>query len=94
MSKASVFTIKLETELRDEFMAEADAAHRPASQIVREMMREFIKSQREARDYEAFLNSKVEAARSSIRTGSGRSNEAVEAEFAARRAEARRVKGA
>lgn len=34
MSKHAVFTMKLETELRDQFMAEAQASHRPASQIV------------------------------------------------------------
>ena len=48
MPKESVFTMKLEPELRDEFMAEAEAAHRPASQIVRDLMRDFIRRQREA----------------------------------------------
>ena len=33
MSKQAVFTMKLEPELRAEFMAEAEAAHRPASQV-------------------------------------------------------------
>lgn len=33
MSKEAVFSLKLESELRDQFMAEAEAAHRPASQI-------------------------------------------------------------
>ncbi len=42
MAKQSVFTMKLEQELRDQFMAAAEATHRPASQIVRELMREFI----------------------------------------------------
>jgi len=93
MPKEAVFTMKLEPELRDEFMAEAEAAHRPASQIVRELMREFVHRQREAREYDEFLRRKVELARASIRAGRGRSNEEVEAEFAARRAELlRRVK--
>jgi hypothetical protein len=39
MSKEAVFTMKLEPELRDAFMAEAEASHRPASQVVRELMR-------------------------------------------------------
>jgi hypothetical protein len=30
MSKEAVFTMKLESELRDNFMAEAEASHRPA----------------------------------------------------------------
>jgi predicted transcriptional regulator len=86
MSKEAVFTMKLEPELRDEFMAEAEAAHRPASQIVRELMREFVKRQREARENDEFLLHKVEAGRASMRAGMGRSNDEVEAEFAARRA--------
>ncbi|MGO8954707.1 MAG: hypothetical protein ACLPWS_00425 [Rhodomicrobium sp.] len=44
MPKETVFTMKLEPELRADFLAEA--AHRPASQILRERMREFIQSQR------------------------------------------------
>jgi predicted transcriptional regulator len=83
--KEAVFTMKLEPELRDEFMAEAEAAHRPASQVVRELMREFVHRQREARDYDVFLRRKVEVARASVRAGLGRSSEEVEAEFAARR---------
>ena len=88
MLKAAVFTMKLEAELRDEFVAEAEAAHRPASQVVRDLMREFVRRQREARDYDAFVRGKVEAARSSMHAGRGVSNEDIEAEFAARRAEA------
>lgn len=85
MSKQAVFTMKLESELREQFMAEAEAAHRPASQIVREMMRQFVQTQREAREYEAFLQRKVDIARASMRAGDGLTNDEIEAEFAARR---------
>jgi predicted transcriptional regulator len=85
MAKEAVFTMKLEPELRDAFIAEAEAAHRPASQVVRELMREFIERQREARAYDAFLREKVEAARTSMHAGRGLANDDVEAEFAARR---------
>ncbi|AZC15576.1 MULTISPECIES: hypothetical protein [Pseudomonas] len=88
MSKHAIFTMKLETELRDQFMAEAQASHRPASQIVREMMREFIQKQRETREYEEFLQQKVQLARTSMAAGQGHSHEEVEAEFAARRTRA------
>jgi hypothetical protein len=88
MPKEAVFTMKLEPELRAEFMAEAEAVHRPASQVLRELMREFVRRQREAREYDEFLNRKVEIARSSVRAGSGRSNDEIEAEFAARRTNA------
>ncbi|WP_043532099.1 hypothetical protein [Litchfieldella xinjiangensis] len=86
MAKQSVFTMKLEPELRDQFIAEAEASHRPASQVVRELMREYIQRQREAREYESFLRGKVDAARRSKEAGEGLSNAEVEAQFAARRA--------
>ncbi len=86
MSKEAVFTIKLEPELRAEFMAEAEATRRPASQVLRELMREFVQHQRETREYDDFLRHKVEAGRASMRAEQGRSNDEIEVEFAARRA--------
>jgi len=86
MSKEAVFTLKLEVELRDEFMAEADAAHQPASQVARELFREYVRRQREGRDYDNFLRQKVDAGRASVRAGKGATNEEVEAAFAVRRA--------
>lgn len=88
MSKEAVFTMKLEPKLREEFVAEAEAAHRPASQVMRELMREFVQRQREAREYDEFLRGKVEAARLSMRAGQGKSNADVEAKFVAKRARA------
>lgn len=87
MSKEAVFTMKLEPELRAQFMAEAEATHRPASQILRELMREFVQRQREAREYDDFLRGKVADAREQIRAGDYASAEDVEARFAARRAQ-------
>ena len=86
MSKSAVFTMKLEAESRDEFMAAAEESHRPASQVVRQLMREFVRSQQDRRDHSDFLHGKVDAARTSVAEGLGRTNEAVEAEFAACRA--------
>jgi predicted transcriptional regulator len=87
MSKEAVFTMKLEPELRAAFIYEAEAAHRPASQVIRELMREFIGRQREAREYDEYLSRKVEVARAQRDSGLHYSNEEVEAEFSARRAE-------
>ena len=86
MPKQAVFTMKLEADLREAFMAETEAAHRPASQVVRDLMREYVRAQREARDYDAFLEAKVEIARMQRSAGQGRLNDEVEAVFAARRA--------
>ncbi|AZO22675.1 MAG: antitoxin of toxin-antitoxin stability system [Mesorhizobium sp.] len=86
MPKEAVFTLKLEPELRDAFMAETEADHRPASQVVRELMRDYIERRREEREYDEFLRRKVEIARSSMRAGRGRTNDEIEDDFAARRA--------
>lgn len=88
MGLDAVFTLKLDEGLRDDFMAEAAAEHRPASQVARELMREYVESQRRAREYEAFLAEKVSAARESLRAGEGADNAEVETRYAARRASA------
>ncbi|WP_304304097.1 antitoxin of toxin-antitoxin stability system [Pseudacidovorax intermedius] len=89
MPKEAVFTMKLEPELRDAFMAEAQASDRPASQIVRELMRDFVQRQRDARDYDAFLQDKVATARAQRAAGQHASADEVEARFAERRARLR-----
>jgi hypothetical protein len=89
MPKEAVFTMKLEPQLRDEFMAAAEANHRPASQVVRELMREYVLRQQTAREQEDFLRAKVEFARDQIRKGQHATNEQVEDGFAARRASLR-----
>ena len=90
MSKEAVFTMKLEPELRAAFMAEAEALDRPASQVVRELMREFIQKQQESRAYDEFVAAKVARAREDIAAGREISNEEVTAKFAALRAAALR----
>ncbi len=88
MALDAVFTLKLDEGLRDDFMAEAAAAHRTASQVARELMREYVESQRRAREYEAFLAEKVSAARASLGAGEGIDNAEVDARCAARRTSA------
>ena len=69
MAKEAVFTLKLESELRDAFLAEAESTHRPASQLVREFMRDFIQKQREAREHDRWFREKVQAALADPRPG-------------------------
>jgi hypothetical protein len=85
MAKDAVFTMKLESKLRADFIAETATEDRPASQVLRELMRGYIEQRQQAREYEDYLRRKVEAGRASMRAGRGRSNEEVEAEFAAKR---------
>ena len=42
MGKEVQMSIKMEQELRDQFMAVAAARHRPAAQIIRDLMRVYI----------------------------------------------------
>lgn len=88
-SKDVVFTMKLENELRDAFMAAADAEDRPASQIVREFMRRFVAERKLAAEltsvtpeYREFLEAKVMKARSQMKEGLGVPNAEVSAHFA------------
>lgn len=81
MSKETLMSFKLELDLHTAFKDAAKASHRPASQILRELMREYIERQ----NYADYLEIKVGAARSSLREGLGISNADVEDEFAARR---------
>jgi predicted transcriptional regulator len=78
MAKEAVFTMKLDHELRDAFMAAAKAADRPASQIVREFMRDYVQQDR---DYVEFLRRKVERSRADIAAGRVFSNEEVQTEM-------------
>ena len=85
MSKQAVFTMKLEPELRAEFMSVAVEEDRPASQILRELMRTYIKQRAQKIEYEDFLRQKVEAGRDSMRLKEGRFNDEVEGKFSERR---------
>lgn len=86
MTDGAVFSIEVETELHDEFVAELQAADRPAAEVMQELMRAFVERQREKREYKAFLQAKVDRAMESVRAGRGRSNEEVSRAFAAKRA--------
>jgi predicted transcriptional regulator len=79
----AVFTMKLEPELRDSFMAEAAADDRPASQVMRELMRGYIEQRHQAREYKEFLHRKVKIARADVSAGRVHSSQEIEAEFAA-----------
>ncbi|MBO6724682.1 MAG: antitoxin of toxin-antitoxin stability system [Rhizobiaceae bacterium] len=78
MPKEAVFTMKLEPELRDAFMAAAAEVDRPASQIVREFMRDFVQQDR---DYIDWLQRKVDKARADIAAGRVHSHKDVLAEM-------------
>lgn len=85
MSKEAVFTMKLEPELRASFLAEAAREDRSASQVVRELMREYITQRREAKTYHNYLAHKVALARAQKAAGQFASNDEVEVKSEIRR---------
>ena len=86
MSKEAVFTMKLEPELRDALMADAVEVDRPASQIMRELLKDYLrKREEEKRSYDDFLRRKVERSRASIAAGHVHAQAEIEADVAARR---------
>jgi hypothetical protein len=62
MTKDAMFSMKLEAELRDSFMEEAAAFDRPASQIIREFMRDFVDARRREREHDRWFRGEVEQA--------------------------------
>lgn len=87
MAKEAVFSVKLEPDLRDAFVAEAAAMHLPASHLVREYMRDLVRRRREEREYDEWYRRKVEAGLADALAGRGRTHEEVAADAAAWRAE-------
>lgn len=60
MTKDAVFTVKVESDLRAAFIAEAEAVHRPAAQLVRDYMRDFIAQRQAEREHDAWFRAQVE----------------------------------
>jgi hypothetical protein len=85
MPNESVFTLKLEPDLRRAFFAVVRANDQTASQAVRDLMREYIDRHRRADEYAAFLSVKVERARAQVAAGRCAAAADVEARFASRR---------
>jgi len=88
MTKDAVFTFHLDVDLHDAFMEAAKDSQQSASQILRDMMRDFVRQQTTEPEYTAFLQRKVDIARSQIASGQDLNATDVEQEFAARRAAA------
>lgn len=88
MNKEAIFTLTLEQELRDEFVAAAEASDRSPAEILQDMMQDFILQQKMSPDYVAFMQEKVAVARSELAAGKGIPGKDVEQRFAAMRAAA------
>ncbi len=80
-AKDSVFTIKIERDLREAFVACAAQESRSASSIIRQLMRDYIASKTSQDDYRDFVQQKVEVARRVRDEGYFRPASEVEADF-------------
>lgn len=74
MTKEVQMSIKMEAELRDQFMAVAATMHRPAAQIVRDLMRLYIARQET-------LNAATIAAMEELEQGKGKRFASADALF-------------
>lgn len=66
-------------------MASAAAEVRPASEVMRELMRNHILKRRRVQDWDEYLQHKVEAGGALAHAGRGRENGEIETAFAVKR---------
>lgn len=89
MSESTV-VIRVDDELKIAFASAAKAADRTASQLLRDFMRDFVSRQSQQKEYEQWLQEKVDLSRKALQEGRVVDNEDVEAYFAKRRAKSMR----
>jgi len=89
MSDAT-FTFRVDETLKDEFATAVKACDRNAAQLLRDFMRDFVRQQQEAADYDAWFRRQVQIGLDSANAGHLIPAEEVEAKAAAWRAETRR----
>ncbi|MCA8290781.1 CopG family ribbon-helix-helix protein [Burkholderia vietnamiensis] len=86
----TTFTFRVDDALKTAFSTAAKAHDRTGAQLLRDFMRDYVKQQREAIEYDAWLRAKVERSRVSADIGNLVPAAEVDTEFAARRAATRR----
>ena len=92
MSEAT-FTFRVDEALKNDFTSAAKARDRTGAQLLRDFMREFVQSQQEATDHDAWFRRQVQIGIDSANAGQLMPAADVEAHFAARRAATRRRLG-
>lgn len=56
----AIFTFPVDKALKEQFTAAAESGDRPAEQVLRDFMREFVRRQREAIDDDAWFRHQVQ----------------------------------
>jgi predicted transcriptional regulator len=88
--RESTVIVRVDDELKTAFADAAKAADRTASQLLRDYMRDFVKSQVEAAKYDTWFRRKVAGGVADARAGRVRSSSDVEGHFTKRRAATKR----
>ena len=83
----ATFTFRVDEALKAEFAEAAKADDRTAAQLLRDFMRDYVRKREDDAAYDAWFIAEVEAGIAEADAGDLISNEEVEAEAAARRAE-------
>jgi len=82
----STVVVRVDDDLKDAFADAAKAADRTTSQLLRDFMRDFVKSRANAEEHDKWFRDRVAEGFADARAGRVRSSEAVEAHFAGGRA--------
>ncbi|MDX7988950.1 hypothetical protein FE392_16760 [Xenorhabdus sp. 12] len=85
----TTFTFRVDEVLKSDFSAAAKALDRTGAQLLREFMRDFVRKQQEALDYDAWFRKQIQMGIDEANTGNLISAEDVEADAAAWRTELR-----
>ncbi|BBK35752.1 hypothetical protein STAQ_08300 [Allostella sp. ATCC 35155] len=86
----ATFTFRVDEALKAEFTQAAKAKDRTGAQLLRDFMRDFVRRQHEADEYDAWFRQQVQIGIDEADAGKLIPAEEVEAHFAARRLELRR----
>ena len=86
----TTFTFRLEDSLKEAFNSAAKSRDRTAAQLLRDFMRDYVRQQEEAAEYDAWFREQVQIGIDQANAGNVIPGEVVEAEAAAWREEVRR----
>jgi predicted transcriptional regulator len=85
----ATFTFRVDGDLKVQFTEAARSHDRTGAQLLRDVMRDYVRRQQDEAEYDAWFRQRVNAGIESARAGRLIPAEEVEAEFTARRAATR-----
>ncbi|MDK4705073.1 hypothetical protein PH562_22675 [Rhizobium sp. CNPSo 4062] len=86
----ATFTFRVEEELKAAFSEAAKAHDQTGAQLLRAFMRDYVRRQQDAADYDMWFRQRVQAGLASANAGNLIPDDNIDAEFAALREETRR----